>query len=286
MTLSFKKKSADIFIPSGQDAEKVLQSVTHLAIGAHQDDIEIMAYHGILHGLDNPVPTFAAVTCTNGAGSPRTGSFARYTDEQMQQVRKEEQRQAASIGRYALMAQLDYPSSEIKDPNNMSAVDDLVSIMASCKLDTVYTHNPADKHETHLGVVSAVVAAVRKLPKDNRPKRLLGCEVWRDLDWLPDEKKVVLNVSGRENLAAALVGVFDSQIAGGKRYDLATFGRRLANATFFQSHSVDNATHVTVAMDLSPLIDDTETSITDYVQVLVDMFKSSVLTKMQQFERK
>jgi hypothetical protein len=28
-----------------------------------------------------------------------------------------------------------------------------------------------------------------------------------------------MDVSGRDNLAAALNGVFDSQIAGGKRYD-------------------------------------------------------------------
>ena len=50
-----------------------------------------------------------------------------------------------------------------------------------------------------------------------------------------------MDVSGRDNLAAAMNGVFDSQIAGGKRYDLATIGRRAANATFFESHATDQA---------------------------------------------
>jgi hypothetical protein len=61
---------------------------------------------------------------------------------------------------------------------------------------------------------------------------VLGCEVWRNLDWLLDEDKQGLPVDDRPNLAAALSGVFDSQISGGKRYDLAVQGRRLANATF------------------------------------------------------
>jgi len=39
-----------------------------------------------------------------------------------------------------------------------------------------------------------------------------------------------------ENLQFALLGVFESQIAGGKRYDLALMGRRRANATYFESH--------------------------------------------------
>ena len=66
--------------------------------------------------------------------------------------------------------------------------------------------------------------------------------MWRDLDWLMDADKVVFDVSAHENLQAALLGVFDSQICGGKRYDLATMGRRRANATYFASHGVDVST--------------------------------------------
>ena len=88
------------------------------------------------------------------------------------------------------------------------------------------------------------------------PKKVYGCEVWRDLDWLPDDDKQVLPVSARSNIAAALVGVFDSQVSGGKRYDLATAGRRLAHATYFASHGTDEESALNFAMDLTPLVED------------------------------
>ena len=39
--------TADIFIPDGQPPAAALARVTHLGIGAHQDDLEFMAFHGI-----------------------------------------------------------------------------------------------------------------------------------------------------------------------------------------------------------------------------------------------
>jgi hypothetical protein len=48
----------------------------HLAVSAHQDDIEIMAYHGILACFQNPDLWFSAVTVTNGSGSPRADLYA------------------------------------------------------------------------------------------------------------------------------------------------------------------------------------------------------------------
>jgi hypothetical protein len=82
--------------------------------------------------------------------------------------------------------------------------------------------------------------------------------VWRDLDWLSDSDKVPLAVDRHGTLPAQLLGVFESQIAGGKRYDLASLGRRLANATFFESHAVDQGGAVVWAMDLTPLADEAE----------------------------
>ncbi len=48
---------------------------------------------------------------TNGAGSPRTGSYAHLSDAEMQTVRRDEQRQAARLGRYAIQLQLAHPSA-------------------------------------------------------------------------------------------------------------------------------------------------------------------------------
>jgi hypothetical protein len=109
--------------------------------------------------------------------------------------------------------------------------------------------------------------------------------VWRDLDWMVDADKVVFDISAHENLQAALLGVFDSQICGGKRYDLATMGRRRANATYYASHSTDVATGMIFAMDLTPLIEGPDMSIRAYVREFTERFVQEVtgrLTRLQE----
>jgi LmbE family N-acetylglucosaminyl deacetylase len=241
-----------------------------------------MAFHGILSCFSRDDQWFGGVTCTNGAGSSRSGSYAAYSDAQMMQIRRQEQNTAAVIGGYAAMIQLDYPSSAIKSSTEQELKEDLKIILATSKPAVVYTHNPADKHDTHIGVTVAALQAMRELPHDQRPKQVIGCEVWRDLDWLPDAEKVLMDVSGRDNLAAALNGVFDSQIAGGKRYDLATLGRRAANATFFDSHATDAATQLIFGLDLTPLVADESMDIANYVCDLIDQFNADVRRKLSQ----
>ena len=105
--------TAEIFVPDGTAETEALRRVTHLGIGAHQDDLEFMAFHGILAGYDSAENWFGGVTCTDGAGSPRSGRYATFSDEDMRAVRREEQRAAAVLGRYGAMLQLDHPSQEI-----------------------------------------------------------------------------------------------------------------------------------------------------------------------------
>lgn len=278
--MELKKKSAEIFIPDNRSVNEALKSVTHVAIGAHQDDIEIMAYHGILECLNSNPAEFLGIICTNGAGSARVGPYASYSNEDMMRVRKQEQRQAATIGRFAACIQLDYSSAEMKDPGNFDVVNDLMTILSQTQVKRAYIHNLSDKHDTHVASASAAIQAMRKLPAEKRPKELFGCEVWRGLDWMMDEEKVALNVSGRQNLAAALLGVYDSQIAGGKRYDLATVGRRLANATYFSSHSVDDCEQLTFAMNLSPLINNPNIDVIKYISDSIDRFKEDAIAKI------
>ena len=273
--------NAEIFIPDGQPVAAALQRVTHLGIGAHQDDLEFMAFHGILACYHRADQWFGGVTCTNGAGSARIGPYEKFTDAQMMAVRRGEQNTAASVGRYGAMLQLDYPSSAVKTAGATALRDDLQQIVAATRPQIVYTHNLADKHDTHIGVAIAVVEALRALPVANRPAKVYGCEVWRDLDWLPDADKVLMDVSAHENLAAAVNGVFDSQIAGGKRYDLATAGRRRANATFLESHATDTATSLIFGMDLTPLITDPTRDIVGYVSGFIEKFREDVSSKLK-----
>ena len=272
--------TAEVFIPDGKPEAEALKRITHLGLGAHQDDLEFMAFHGILSCYANEEKWFGGVTCTNGSGSARTGPYANCTDAQMMAIRRQEQNAAAVVGRFGVMIQLDFPSSAVKSATDPALKNDLKSILAATRPGVVYTHNPADKHDTHIGVVVAALQAMRELPRDQRPRKVIGCEVWRDLDWLPDAEKVLMDVSGRDHLAAALNGVFDSQIAGGKRYDLATFGRRAANATFFDSHATDQATQVIFGMNLTPLVADESLDIADYVGGFIDRLRADVRQKL------
>ena len=45
--MDFHNPAADLFVPDGLEMPAALSRTTHLAIAAHQDDLEIMAYHGI-----------------------------------------------------------------------------------------------------------------------------------------------------------------------------------------------------------------------------------------------
>jgi LmbE family N-acetylglucosaminyl deacetylase len=278
--MKLHNESAEIFVPDGQPVEAALRRITHLGIGAHQDDLEFMAFHGVVECYHADDKWFGGITCTDGGGSARLGVYANHTDEQMQAVRHQEQKAAAMVGHYGLMVQLDYPSSAVRNSADTALKDDLGQLLGAMHPQIVYTHNPADTHDTHIGVVIAALQAMRELPTERRPRRIWGCEVWRDLDWLPGKSKVLMDISGHDNLAAALNGVFDSQIAGGKRYDLAVLGRRRANATFFESHATDKATALAFGMDLTPLVVDESRDIVEYVCGFVDEFKADVKQRL------
>ena len=255
-------------------------ALCRMAVGAHQDDLEIMAFDGILQCFQQDERWFCGVVVTDGSGSPRDDLYRDYSDEAMRAIRRQEQKRAAVVGEYGAQVLLDYPSSALRDGSNKAPVEDLALLLKLTRPEVVYTHNLADKHDAHVGVALRVIEAIRGLPAGGRPRRLYGCEVWRDLDWLVDADKVAFDVSAHENLQAALLGVFDSQICGGKRYDLATMGRRRANATYYAPHSTDVATGMIFAMDLTPLIQDPGRDIQAYVREFTNRFVQDVTERL------
>ena len=274
--MKFNRDTAEVFVPDELSVEDALARTTHLCIAAHQDDIEIMAAGPIMECFQRDDKWFAGVVMTDGRGSPRNGVYEKYSDEEMRLVRFKEQRKAAIVGEYAAQIMLDHPSNVVKDSNNISAVEDIVAIIRAAHPQVIFTHNLADKHETHVSVVVRVITAIRSLPENERPQKLYGCEVWRDLDWMIDSDKTAFDLSQQENLQAALLGVYDSQISGGKRYDLASLARRRANATYFASHHVDNSTGLSYAMDLTPLVTNPDLDIQEYVYGFIDRFAGEV----------
>ena len=253
------------------------QIFTELVVAAHQDDIEIMCPQAIIKGYQSDKYGVVAVVCADGAGSPRTGKFAVMTDEDMMKVRRVEQIKAAEIGDYSELIMLNYTSKELKDRSNDSPMLDIKAIIEEYRPETMYIHNLADKHPTHVGTAVNSVKAVRALPKELRPKKLYGCEVWRALDWLSDDEKVFFDLTGYEKLMRDVLDVYESQIAGGKEYCTAALGRRAGNATFSASHGVDVAEFVTYGMDLTPLIEDDSIDIKEFIVKKIYDFANDVL---------
>ena len=171
----------------------------------------------------------------------------------------------------------------MKRPGHPGVAADLLKIFGSCRPEIVYLHQPADKHDTHVAVFLRSLEALRALPAERRPARVVGAEVWRDLDWLVDSDKVALDSGRRQELAAELLKVFDSQVTGGKRYDLATLGRRLAHATFHTSHATDRLQGITWAMDLTPLIEEPTRDVADYALAHIDRLRADVAARLAKF---
>ncbi|MFH0908954.1 MAG: PIG-L family deacetylase [bacterium] len=270
--MRFHNPSASVFVPDERPAKDALRKVTHLGIGAHPDDLEFMAMHGILEHFRDPTHHFfgGVVVCDGATG----------TDASTREKRRKEQEKASLIGQYAAAVMLDYPSAVARQTSPEIATD-LAAILAHARPLVVYTHNPADKHPTHAAVCRHVIGALRGLPPDHRPRKVYGCEMWRGLDWLPDVDKVRLDVSDFPDVTAKLVRVFESQVAGGKRYDLAVPDRWQANATFDDPQAPDCHQHMILAMDLTPLLEGPASDVpdlADFVGQVIDRFKAAVLS--------
>ena len=281
--MTFRHEKHDIFIPDGTDSDTALRRVTHLGIVSHQDDLEIAAYHGITECFHSGNRWFGGVVVTDGGGSPRKGPYADYSDEEMKQVRLIEQRKAAYVGEYSAMIQLGYPSDDVKHGRRADVVADIAWILEQTTPTIVYLHNPCDRHDTHVATLCRCIDAIRSLPKERRPKAVYGCEVWRKLDWLLTADKVMLRVDKFEHLLRPLLGVFDSQISGGKRYDLAEEGLRHANATYFDSHTTDKTELLNFAMDLTPLAQDDSLSIEEYALGYVRRLEDDVRNRVRAY---
>jgi LmbE family N-acetylglucosaminyl deacetylase len=267
-----------VHVPDGTDPAAALARTTDLAVVAHPDDLELAMPGVILACRDDPARWFTGVVCTDGAGSVLPDGVD--DPGQLVAVRAAEQRAAADLGAMNAVVLLGRSSESVRSPagspDRVGFVDALALLLATGGATTVHTHNPADAHATHVAVATAVIGALRQLPVTARPAQLLGWEGWRDLDWLPDELRVVDDLTGRETAALDLARCHPSQL-GPKRYDLAAQGRRRANATFANARKADTATEASVGIDLTGALDD-HTDPTTFVLGAIDRFRSDVAT--------
>jgi LmbE family N-acetylglucosaminyl deacetylase len=253
-----------------------------LIIATHQDDAEFMGYGVIAKAYKSKEYSVDVIIVSDGAGSPRTGAYANYTDEMMMEARYEEQKRAAKIGQYSSLTLLKYPSSTIKaqDPHIM---EDLVKLIEMIKPETIYLHNPFDKHATHVACCLAALKAIDALKDKSYIKDVFGCEVWRGLDWVVTKDKVFMDTYLHQDELLPILSVFESQIAGGKRYDTALMGRWAANATFNDSHAVDDYTNCSYMINMNDVALN-KMPITDFVNKYLNNFKEEVFKYIDSYK--
>lgn len=69
--MKLSKTTADVYIPDGWRWRRRWRARRTWGVGAHQDDLEVFALHGIYACFGRQDQWFTAVTCTDGRGSAR-----------------------------------------------------------------------------------------------------------------------------------------------------------------------------------------------------------------------
>lgn len=279
-----KAPGAEIYVPDGKDADTAAARSTIMVFGAHQDDIEMIALHGILEGLNAGGYKLFGVVATDGVSSLHSGDYSGLSFGEIRETRNEEQREASRLGKYSAVALLNYTSPEVKDKSVVSLDDDLLTLIEAVKPEKVYMHNPFDRHDTHVAMCIRTLESLRRAAaKGIVPKHVFGCEVWRGLDWLIHCDRAHLAVVDTDNIGDQLIRVFRSQFAGNRHYDLAAKGRRIANATYHESHNIEMDEEMTFAVDLLPLVQDATLNLSDYARHVINRFESDVMARLERY---
>ncbi len=270
---------ASCYDPRDDSSTSAIQKTAFLGIGAHQDDLEFMCFDAILKGLNGD--GFSALILSDGSGSARNHSHQNLSPQEFSQLRNEEQKNAAKLASYKQLIQLNHPSSVIKE-RNASLIAEISDIIQASSPQVIYTHNPFDKHLSHVATLECVVSAILELAPQDRPKKLIGCEVWRSLDWLPQKRKLIFEIDAEAQIRDQLLECFPSQSGESKNYSKAVQGRRICNATFLDSYNKDQFLQVEYAIDLSEVISQKPVSLHNFSNRVLEEFKTEIFLNLGQ----
>lgn len=224
--------------------QAALARTTHVGVGAHQDDVEIMAGPMLLKNKDS----WMTVIVTDGAASKSVlnGVATDLTPRQLTDMRQREQREAARETGTPVI-QLKYPSAAVgghmgegKREEAAFALGTLFAAMP--RTQEVFGHNPIDKHATHLGVLAVQTAALRAA-KPPQLKNVYAMEVWGGLTGIPESQLSMFVVEDGKDLAAinTLVGKYQSQIQGqGRDYAATTTARMVGHGGYVSNPHLSN----------------------------------------------
>ena len=251
--------------------------VKNIVIAAHKDDGEMIGIKGIDDSFKKE-ESLVMVILTNGSGCPRVGEFESVSDEDMVEIRTAEQKRASEIGRYNTLYLLEHSSKAVQDKED-SIKQEIIEILEKYPdVENIYIHNPFDRHKTHVCACELAIRSIQDMYSKGmlqKLKNVLGVEVWRSLDWLPDKYKVVLDTSGSEFISQNIMSVFVSQNLA-KRYDEAIAARRMANATFDASHDSNSCASLTYAINLIDVVTSVNKNILDLLTENIELFEKNL----------
>lgn len=277
--MKLKNPEANLYIPDGKDEDAALLRTTHMGIGAHPDDLEILAIHGIGQCYNSKSKWFTGVTVTEGGGKERI--------EKLAETRKKEQIAAAKMGKYGAQVQLYYSGPDIsgtEPPRYDDALSDLLYILSMAQPEVIYVHNIFDKHEAHGAIARLVLDALRQVPADRRPQHVYGCEVWGGLDWVAWDMKVSLEVSEYLSLQKKLLECHKSQLKGKHQYADAAPARSIGNATFGDGVDMENAKAILYALDLMPFVTDPDLTVKAFLDRYLFGFEYWQKKRIERYE--
>lgn len=284
--MQFMNHNTISFVPDGTNLINALDRTTALCIAAHQYDTELLAYDAIEECYNDQQKWFTSVVVADGGESLRSRAYEGSTDEEIKKIKGIEQNSASIVGRYSVQIQLGYTNAQVQRPENNLLDQDIINIILACKPETIYTHNLADKHDTHVAMTLRVIDVLRELPIEMRPKRLYGMEVWRGRDWLGiDDDKKAFDALNHEILAASILGLYDSQIIGGKRYDLATLRRSRENATRLEEHQTNTLCSAIYGIDLTELQLDKSITPKEFILKRIDNLQKDIVQRLERLSK-
>jgi LmbE family N-acetylglucosaminyl deacetylase len=241
------------YSPQGLDPNEARARTRILAIGAHPDDLEFMCLEPIARSLSHG--SFGGLIVSSGSGSIRSPQHAQLSSADYSELRWSEQKEAARIGNYSFVDSLNLDSGPLRSPEGFEElVGKLKNYLLGFELDEIYLHQPFDRHPTHVRSCFAALEALRRLPQPKRPAHVFGCEVWRNIDWIPASKKTLRPLGQKElELQVRLAQVFESQAdpMSAKNYVQALVGRKTANAVFQEGLTRDAGIAQEVYFDLN-----------------------------------
>ncbi|MDF1678813.1 MAG: 6-phosphogluconolactonase, partial [Legionellaceae bacterium] len=268
-----------------------LEKTTQLGVGAHPDDVEIMAGPDMLAAKD----TWLTLVVTDGAATSNTlnGDYAKYSPEALTNMRQAEQRKAAKRANVPLII-CKFPTAAIAGDMGTETLDDAKKTMSSLvqampNLTTVIGHQPSDVHDTHIRVLALQVHALRTL-SDMQLKGItvLGREVWGLMLAIEARlrKKLVMTEAELDEWAE-LIAVYESQIAGqGRDYSLTTIERARGNAGYqTHPHGANPPVGLLLALDLTDLVYDKKLCVSQFEARLLRELEKQTQSRTQRIYR-